>query len=76
MNAAQSLLEQWFIGYPDWTPDRISHEGPSNMALRIEYALVQDGDPYSSDCMGWSKQFATVWEARKTPGFRYRSKLR
>jgi hypothetical protein len=64
---SETLFSEWLVKFPHWTPDLISHEGPFNMAQRIQYGLVLCQDPNGSDFLEWRKQFHKVWEARRHP---------
>lgn len=64
---SEALLSDWLGRFPEWTPDAISHDGAFNLAQRIHFALVLDGDPQGPPFLEWRKQFNQVWESRREP---------
>ena len=64
---AEKMLAVWFDKRPQWSPDNISHDGPFDVALRIQYDLVEEKDSTSPAYLDWRQLFNGILEERDKP---------
>lgn len=64
---SEKLLADWLDKRPQWTPDNISHDGPFDVALRIQYDLVEGLDSTSLAYLEWRQRFKDILDERRNP---------
>ena len=61
---AHALLATYYEKYPDYDEDIYFHQGPFNMALRIQYDQVLGKDTSDHEYIEWRKAYDPLWNDR------------